>query len=157
LDELLKLILPEYFQETECSIDDFLISLAAQANVVQAHQPHEPQQKILHNRKIVVVLRRINNSLPQEPVLTGVLVEESPVHLEVPPELVNSGTGVHNEPQIVERVLPVVAVHRTEVVLEEDSGDDKKRCGVLESVGQVRKSVKRNQAGRAAKRIDMTL
>ena len=122
-----------------------LVRFALEADVVEARQPHEPQHQVLHNRRVVVLARRVDEDLAQEAILAWVGVEEAPVHLDVPEVLVARAEEFDNEPQVEERILPVgrVLERRAEVILERERADVEERGGVLGRVGQVRKGVRR--------------
>lgn len=105
----------EHLQEAEHSRDNQLVGLALHADIVQIDEPCESEHKVLTDGKVVVVLGRVDNSLAQESVLACVVVEEAPVHFVVPPQLVDGGAHIHDEPQIEEWILPVIFVHGAEL------------------------------------------
>ena len=107
------------------------------------YEPGKAQNEVLNDGEVVVVLGRVDDGLAQEAVLARIVVEEAPVHLVVPPQLVEGGARRHHQPQVEEGVLPVVEVlvARAELVHEGLGGRDKEGGGVLEGVGEVREGV----------------
>ena len=135
--------LPKHFQKSKARGHQVFVGLAFESNVIKPHEPYESNDKILHNRKVVVVLWRIDDCFAQKPVLASVLVKEAPVHFKVPPQLVAGAKEFNDQPQVKERVLPVGFVLAAEVVLHGQRAHLKKGGRVFERVRQVRECVRR--------------
>lgn len=54
--------------------------------------------------------RRINNFLPQQRVFPGVLIEQSPVHLQIPRKRITRAYRLTNHPRVRVRIVECVFV-----------------------------------------------
>ena len=101
--------------------------------------PNVAKNEILDDRCVVVESRRVDDLIAQEPILAGVLVEEAPVHFQVPHRLVGGANERGDDPNVQEWIRG----GRAAIMLSRGStcgigGDDQEATGVFTGVDQVR-------------------
>lgn len=85
----------------------------------------------------------VNNLLSEKCVLSGILVEQAPVHLQVPCKRVARADSLTDDPSVCEWIIERAVVLRAVKVPQRGEQNDEKRRGILSSVHQMRKCLAR--------------
>ena len=102
-------------------------------------QPNVPKEEIFDDGQVVVEPRGVDNLIAKEFILAGVLVEEAPVHLQVPEKFVRGPDERGDDPQVQERIgRGIVEIVNGRRSTHGVRADDEEATGVFAGVGQVR-------------------
>ena len=104
--------------------------------------PDVSKENIFDDGQVIVELRWIDNLIPKEFILSRVLVEEAPIHLQIPKKFVRRSDERSNDPNVQERVrCRFIEVMNSRRSTHGVRADHEESTGVFPGIGQMRKLV----------------